>query len=248
MTTVYKVKVTKVVTSENENTIEVNEDIDINSEETLNELKSVYEDRHYGWMNNHRDSNETNMELSIDLVESDEIPRSYLTKHKKTESLIKREEKRIEKNKGSDKGDYSYEGISLFSPFYTHNFSPDGTKSVLTYVNHNIRSNSVIPDKYLTFYFDIDKETVSKLWESGEIEELGKHNIISEDSRMSNRTGGTLNCHPNDTKIIKEIYKRRSKLGVSKLDLYDVDIWRNEDTHDEDERGYEKLVGISLLN
>ena len=65
---------------------------------------------------------------------------------------------------------------------------------------------------------------------------------------MTNNSGGTLNCHPNDPKVIKEIYKRRSSLGVSKLDLYDVDVWRNEDTYDENERGFENLVGISLLN
>ena len=76
-----------------------------------------------------------------------------------------------------------------------------------------------------------------------------KHNIIPEERRMKNHGGGTLGCHPNDSKVIKEIYKRRkSSLGVSKMDLYDVDVWKNEDTHEKDERGYEKLVGISLLD
>ena len=247
MTNVYEVKMIKVVTSEETHIVEVNENLDINSEETLNDLKSIYGERHYSWMNNPK-PHETNMELSFEIVESDKEPDRYLTKHKKTENLIKREEKRIEKNKEYSRNSHWYEGLSLLSPFYSHKFSPDGTKSILHYKNTSIKRNSPIPDKYLNFFFDIDKETVSKLWKSGEIEELGKHNIISEDSRMSNRNGGTLNCHPNDPKVIKEIYKRRSSLGVSKLDLYDVDVWRNEDTYDENERGFENLVGISLLN
>ena len=249
MSNVYEVKVTKVVTSEDKDIIEVNEDLDPNSEETLNGLKSIYEDRHYGWMNNSRDRNETNLELSFELVESDEEPSHYLTNHKKTDNLVKREEKRIEGNEGIDKGSYSYEGLSLLAPFYTRNFCPDETKSVFRYENRKIRSNSPIPSSYLNFYFDIDKETVSKLWESGEIEELMKHNIIPKESRMKNRGGGTLDCHPNDSKVIKEIYKRRkSSLGVSKMDLYDVDVWKNEDTYEKDESGYKKLVGISLLD
>ena len=72
--------------------------------------------------------------------------------------------------------------------FISHRFCPDNTKSILHYEQNSYpRRNSPIPSQDLDFYFDIDKESVSKLWKSGDFEELDNHNIIPDDGLTQNR-------------------------------------------------------------
>jgi len=251
MNDVYEMKVIRVITTEETEIVEVNKDIDLKDEKTINEMKLTFE----GDNNHHyRDGNETNREVKIEFKKnSHDKPERYLTKHKKTDSLVREENQRLERVKEGD-GSYGYvDKSSLYKPFISRRFCPDGTKSVLYYEsNSSPRSNSPIPSSDLNFYFDIDIESVSKLWKSGDFEELDKHNIIPDDGLTQNRGRYSYSrneCHPNDTQIIKEIYKRRKSVGIRHLDLYDVDVWRNDDTYELDEQGFKnKLVGISLLD
>lgn len=250
MNDVYEMKVIRVITTEETDIIEVNKDLDLNDEETLNQIKSTCESNPYGRHN----GDETNREVKIEFKKTnpDELfpnPEKYLTKHNKTDSLVREENQRLERV-----GNDSYHGYvdpsSLYSPFFSRQFCPDGTKTVLHYKsNTDPKGNSPIPSSDLNFYFDIDKESVSKLWKSGDFEELDKHNIIPEGFKNRTRWNYRGDCHPNDTQIIKEIYKRRKTVSIKHIDLYDVDVWRNEDTYELDKQGYKnKVVGISLLD
>ena len=248
MNDVYEMKVIRTITTEETDIIEVNKDLDLNNEKTINEIKSTYEDDHYG---HRRGGNETNHEVKIEFKKnSHDKPKRYLTKHNKTDSLVREENQRLERV-----GNDSYHGYvdpsSLYTPFFSRQFCPDGTKTVLSYEsNIDPRRGSPIPSSECNFYFDIDKESVSKLWKSGDFEELDKHNIIPQEG-FQNSTGWRWRgvCHPNDTQIIKEIYKRRKTVSIKHIDLYDVDVWRNEDTYELDKQGYKnKVVGISLLD
>ena len=250
MNDVYEMKVIRVITTEETDIIEVNKDLDLNDEETLNQIKSTCESNPYGRHN----GDETNREVKIEFKKTnpDELfpnPEKYLTKHNKTDSLVREENQRLERV-----GNDSYHGYvdpsSLYSPFFSRQFCPDGTKTVLHYKsNTDPKGNSPIPSSDLNFYFDIDKESVSKLWKSGDFEELDKHNIIPEGFKNRTRWNYRGDCHPNDTQIIKEIYKRRKTVSIKHIDLYDVDVWRNEDTYELDKQGFKnKVVGISLLD
>ena len=208
MNDVYEMKVIRVITTEETDIIEVNKDLDLNDEETLNQIKSTCESNPYGRHN----GDETNREVKIEFKKTnpDELfpnPEKYLTKHNKTDSLVREENQRLERV-----GNDSYHGYvdpsSLYSPFFSRQFCPDGTKTVLHYKsNTDPKGNSPIPSSDLNFYFDIDKESVSKLWKSGDFEELDKHNIIPEGFKNRTRWNYRGDCHPNDTQIIKEIYK-----------------------------------------
>jgi len=252
MNDVYEMKVIRTITTEETEIVEVNKDLDLNDEKTINEIKSFCENDYYGHRNR---GDETNRKVKIEFKKPnpDECypnPQKYLTKHNKTDSLVREENQRLERV-----GNDSYHGYvdpsSLYIPFFSRQFCPDRTKTVLHYEsNSDPRSGSPIPSSDCKFYFDIDKESVSKLWKSGDFEELDKHNIIPQEGFQNHtRWNYRGDCHPNDTQIIKEIYKRRKTVSIKHIDLYDVDVWRNEDTYELDKQGFKnKVVGISLLD
>jgi len=225
---VYEVTFVKNVTYERKQIIEVNNELNLSEEQIKSELRSIDEGRPSYYYHNSSNGEVTNIERQIQLDESEELRGDYLTKHS---SDVFTEE--------------PYEEPQKVGFFITTRFFPEGTKSVFHYRNPNHRHsrNGVIPSGNIDLFFDIEKEKVSELWKSGKVKDLMDHYVTfieeTEDYRRESY----------DPSIVREIYKRRKSTGTQRLDVYDPEVWRNEDELIQGRRGNVKIFnGLDLLS
>ena len=121
MENVYEITVSKVIKVKQKHIIEVNKELDLNNEETLNLLKSNLSDISGSVIS------ENDVDVSFEFVETDEEPDTYYTQKKQTEGLLNKEKERIKYYETNNEDTYRFEKNCYLDPFLSYRFAPVGT-------------------------------------------------------------------------------------------------------------------------
>ena len=150
MGNVYEVKL-----KENVYIIEVDENLDIENENTLDILK-----KHYGGGD------------SFEIKKSNEKPEKIFSTKMKRHCVTHDED-----------GNYLDERYDQYwvedglVPYFTNNFTPENTKSVLYYFDGKYRRTTKLPNNVLYFHFSIESDELEELWEKGDLKKLSQYLI-----------------------------------------------------------------------